>query len=452
MSKNKLIFAIIVWALVILLLIGVLLLNSKPSASTSTVRSTGDFKIWIVGDSKTKFEEFLSSLKLDNPWVSGVNFSVESFATYQDYSMALTSAMIKWTAPDIFVLNNNETSLFEEKVAAIPKEIINPIDFKKNYRGIFTDDLIIRNSSEWDGEETTTEFLKGLPVWYETLGVFYNRRFRFKISDFNSIATLNSAITRTKALNVTPLWIGNGSTVLDAQDILAQFFLIHKVDSLENADATKIKQALWVYAWFWSSNGENAYNDLFSNTQATGKTNIDLFVENDLGAIIAYPRTVLRLQALWFSSKTLFAAPFPHFHSADGWTLANYNYFVVNSDSQQKDVAFTFLKYLNSDAWASAFLDKYRYYLPARLNLEADMAEQQVSNYFDSVVLGDFYTNDKTPLSSFNKGNKVIYDTEVIPVLDNFSWYLNDFWEFKTSTLCKSNKILNLTNLWTSCN
>ncbi len=451
MSKNKLIFAIIGWVLVILLLIGVLMLNWKSSVAPTTTRSSGDFKIWIVWDSKNKFEEFLSTFRLDNKSISSVNIIVESFPNYEDYSRALTSAMIKWIAPDIFVLNNNETSIFEEKITAIPTDVISPIDFKKNYRGVFTDDLILE-SIQGDDPESRVEFLKWFPVWYETLWIFHNRRFRFKPSDFNSLASLNSAITRTKKLNVTPLWIGNWSTVVDAQDILSQFFLLHKVDSLENADATKIKQALWVYTWYWAKNWENAYNELFTNTKATGKTNIDLFAENDLAAIVAYPRAVLKLQALGFSSKMLFSAPFPHFHSADGWTLANYNYFVVNSDSQQKDVAFTFLKYLNSDAWASAYLDKYRYYLPARLNLEAEMVEQKVSNYFDSVVLWDFYTNDKTPLSSFNKWNKIIFDREVISVLDNFSWYLNDFSEFKSSTLCKTEKILNLKDLWVSCN
>ncbi len=447
MSKNKLIFLIIAGVILVGLLISALFLNSGSKDNTTIKRSSGDFKIWIVWDSKTKFEEFMSSFKAANKWVSDVNYNIESFANYEDYSRALTSAMIKWEAPDVFVLNNNESSLFEEKVAAIPPSVINVVDFKKNYRGIFTDDLILQE--EW--KEETVEFLKGFPVWYETLWVFYNRRFRFKISDFNSIASLNSAITRIKRLNVVPLGIWNGSTVINSPDILAQFFLLHKVNNLEDADNTKIKQALWEYTWFGASNWENAYNGLYEDARATDKTNIDLFADNDLAAIIAYPRAVLKLQALWFSKKTLFAAPFPHFHSGDGGTLANYNYFVVNSDSAQKEVAFTFLKYLNSDDWASAYLDKFRYYLPARLNLEDDMTEQKISNYFDSVVLWDFYTSDKTPLSSFNKANKVIYDREVVSVLDNFSWYLSDFRDFRTSTLCKADKILNLANLWVSC-
>lgn len=449
MSKNKLIFLIIAGVILVGLLISALFLNSGSKNNTTIKRSSGDFKIWIVWDSKIKFEEFMSSFKSANKWVSDVNYNIESFSDYEDYSRALTSAMIKWEAPDIFVLNNNETSLFEEKIAAIPPSVISASDFKKNYRGIFTDDLILQEKS--DGDEWVVEFLKGFPVGYETLGIFYNRRFRFKISDFNSIASLNSAITRIKKLNVIPLGMGNGSTVAYSQDILAQFFLLHKVNNLKDADATKIKQALWEYAWFWAINWENGYNGVYADTKATGKTNIDLFADNDLAAIIAYPRVVLKLQALWFSKKTLFAAPFPHFHSGDGWTLANYNYFVVNSDSNQKEVAFTFLKYLNSDEWATSYLEKFKYYLPARLNLEEDMRDQKISNYFSSVNLSDFYTADQTPLSSFNKENKVIYDREVIWVLDNFSGYLNDFESFKKSTLCKTDKILNLNNLWVSC-
>ena len=448
MNKNKLIFAIIGWILVLFLVVWLLFLKGWVKKKTTTKSASWDFTIWIVWDSKVKFEEFLSTFKEANRGVSNVDYKVESFSKYADYSRALTSAMIQGKAPDVFVLNNNETSLFENKILPIASKEINVTSFRKDYKWIFNDDLIIL-SGESDSKGNKEEFLKWIPVWYETLGIFYNRRFRFKASDFNSIASLNWAIERIKRNNVIPLGIWNGTTVEYSPDILAQFFLLHKVDTLSKANTLKIKQAVWEYAWFWTVNWDNAYNWLYSDTKLTGKSNIDLFAGNDVASIITYPRSILKLQALGFSKKTLFATKFPHFHSWDGWSLANYNFFVINSDSAQQEIALTLLKYLNTDEWAEAYLEKYKYYLPARLSLESDMSEQKISNYFENVVLWDFYSEN--PLSSFDKANKVIYDRDVISVLDNFSSYLSAFDSFKSSTLCKSNKILNLTNLWESC-
>jgi len=444
MNNRKLIFWLIFWWLLLILLI--ILMVAKWNKTNKVIyKADWKFHIWTVWDSKTKFDEFISDFKLDNKSMSNVEFDVKSFSSYEDYMLALNSAFIKWQAPDIFVLNNNETSLYEDKVYALSNLKIDIHKFRQDYKPIFIDDLI---DVVWEWEEKQ-EFLKWIPVWYETLWILYNARYRLKRSNFVTISALKSAILKAKNYDIIPLWVWNGSTVLDAWDLLAQQFLLNKVKSIKDTTPVKIKQTLAEYTAYWDVNWDNWYNSLFNEAQTAGKNNIDLFTEKKLWAIIAYPRIIGKLQSYWFSSRFLYAAAYPHAYSWDGPSLANYNYFVINSDSQQKAIAISFMKYLNSDKWVEKYLSKFNYYLPAKRTLEDKLGTKKISNYFSNIELRDFYSDE--PLSSFDKWNKVIYDREVIWVLDNFYSYLSAFDRFKTSLLCKTEKILELKNLSTSC-
>jgi hypothetical protein len=438
MNNRKLIFWII-WALLIIILLSVLIFAKWDTRKKGVAKSSWDFKIWIVWDSAKNFEEFISSFKEDNKSMANVIYSIQSFPNYEEYSNALTSAIIKWVAPDIFVLNNNEESIFEEKVLALSNSDIDIHNFRKEHKNIFNNDLIV---SQWEWNEKQ-EFLKWIPVWYETLWIFFNKwvPFRLNATNFTSLSSLLGIIEKKKEDNLVTIGIWNWN-VLNAWDILAQYLLINKIKSL---DDSKYKSWLSEYTTYGSLNWDNLYNSLFENWE----NNIDLFIDKKIGSIIAYPRVIEKLQTSWFSKQFLYATPFPHRFSWDGPSLANYNYFVINKETSQEKVALTFLKYLNSKEWAENYLAKYKYYLPAKIELEEKLWEWNISNYFQNIQLRDFYSDE--PLSSFNKWNKVIYDKEIISVLNNFNSYLSAFEKFKTSTLCKSNKILNLTNLSVSC-
>ncbi|MDQ7009084.1 MAG: extracellular solute-binding protein [Candidatus Gracilibacteria bacterium] len=443
MNNRKIIFLVIIGAIILIISIVLLLLTKSDKKNIS--KSSGNFKIWIVGDSKIKFEEFMSSFKLANKSMSNVEFDVKSFSNYEDYNLALNSAFIKGVSPDIFILNNNEISLFEEKVYALSNIKIDIHKFRQDYNTVFIDDLIVTTG---EGEEKK-EFLKGIPIGYETLGILYNARFRLKRSDFNQTYSLDSAIRKIKGFDVIPLGMGNGSSVVYAGDLLAQQFLLNSISSIEDSDNIKSKAVLAEYMEYGSEEGDNAYNSLYAKSKVSGKNNIDFFAENQVGAIITYPRVIEQLKTYGFSSRFLYAAPYPHRTTGDGPTLANYNYFVINSDSEQKIIALAFMNYINSDLGSEEYLSKYKYYLPAKRNLEDKLGERKISSYFPNIQLRDFYSDE--PLSSFNKGNKVIYDKEIQNVLDNFGSYLDTFDSFKNSILCKTDKILELKNLSISC-
>ena len=447
MNKKKVIFIIWLLILSVLIVIWVSFLNSDTQKSTWPTNTAWSFKIWVFWDDKGEFGSFIADFKNLNQDYSSTVIEVENFSDWEDYEKVLASSIISWNSPDIFVLNNNETSIFESQVLALDPSIINPNDFRKKYKWVFGDDLIVE--IVWE-DETKTEYLAWIPVWYETLWVFYNRRY-VKASDLNSLASLGNAISsiKRKDSSITPIWMWNWTTVYDSQDIATQFFMLEWLSSLEEANGTKLKQSLWSYFYYWSENSDNAYDSKFIEQKTLWENNIDLFSKWEVVMVVWYPRMLLEIDREGFSKNFLLANPFPHNLSWDWKTFVNYNYFVINKDTQNKNLAYSFLKFLSSDIWAENYFKRFPYYLPSLLSLETDKLDSKVLAKYN-IVLWDFI-NDDSLLSSFNKGMKTIYDRQIKEILDDSSNYIDSFEGFRIKLLCKSRKAVNLENLSWSC-
>jgi hypothetical protein len=445
MNKNKLIF-LIIWAGLLIILLFIVF-NLKKDSST-WVKTTWNFNIWILWDNVDNARLVVEKFKSIHPEYSSKIINVESFSSYDDYLYALTSAITADKTPDIFVLNNNEkNSVFSNQVIWIDPQIINPNDFRKKFKWVFADDLII---TIWEWEQKQ-EFLVWIPVWYETLWVFYNRRY-IKASEISSLSWLNNVVTelKDKYKNLIPIWIWNGSTVLNASDIITQFFMLENgVSWLSDVVWTKLKQWLASYLLYWDTSWYNGFDSRFMELSSVWQNSIDLFSKWETFMVVGYPRLIKEIAEKWFSKNFLLASVFPHYYSWDWNTLVNYNYFVINKDTTEYVLANDFLSYLATDMWADDYLNNFPYYLPALLSLESDKLEEKISEDYN-VVLKDFYNPDYE-LSSFDKWIKSLYDKDIISILDNSSNYESAFNKFRTTILCKAWKIATLENLSNNC-
>ncbi|USN59066.1 MAG: extracellular solute-binding protein [Candidatus Peribacteria bacterium] len=95
--------------------------------------------------------------------------------------------------------------------------------------------------------------------------------------------------------------------------------------------------------------GENAYNAKYAGMKSEGVNNLDAFSRSEVAAVIGYPRMIEQIKEKGFSKTFLFAEPFPYFFASKGKTLANYEYFVINRNSENTDIATDFMEYLVSD-------------------------------------------------------------------------------------------------------
>ena len=118
-SRNKAILMIIAWILAFLILVMfiIMMTTNKNRGSWNSGSSAEDFVVWTVWD-ELKNQTFLDDFKTFAK--TNTNIRIENFDNYDDYSLALTYAITSWSAPDIFVLNNNEkNSIFENQTIGI---------------------------------------------------------------------------------------------------------------------------------------------------------------------------------------------------------------------------------------------------------------------------------------------------------------------------------------------
>jgi hypothetical protein len=353
------------------------------------------------------------------------------------------------------MLNNFEKSFIENYVSWINPSIISPSDFRKNYKTFFVDDLVRKTK---DADWKDVDFVLWIPVWYETLGIYYNRKFNIKSSDLDSWAWVSNLIDTLKERepDVVPLWVMNWA-IDNNSDVLTQFFMLSDASpiSYDKVNQLWIKEAFWSYYSYL--NNENidswdAENTQYTNVEASWRTNLKLFSEWNEAMLIGYTSLINDIDEAGFNNSYLFAEPFPHYFAWKWKTLVRYNYLVVNKNTINESLAFDFLTYLSSQEWAKSFLTNFPYLLPALVTLEQDKLQEQIHPSY-KLTLSDFYKpKDDSLLSTFDKWIINLYDSKITEILKDDYSFQERTEALQKTILCKYKKIYNLENLSKDCN
>ncbi|MDD5770012.1 MAG: extracellular solute-binding protein [Candidatus Gracilibacteria bacterium] len=439
MNKNKIIFLIIGVIILISLVILVSVLNSNSTKQTKNQK--GSVNVWIVGDDQKKFNDVLLSFKAKFPQYKDVNIVTTSFPNYGEYFDILMASFLKGKNPDIFVLNNNDTNFFSGEIMGIDPKIISPDDFRKNYDIVFSNDLIKKIKIQ----DKDVEYLAGIPLGYEVLGLFYNFR-EIKGKNLSTWSYINDTIREiNQEAGKTTIGIGNGSSVAEVEDIITQFLILDGVTSLSDATGDKLKSSLSNYIRFGDENLENKYNAL---TTSTSDNNLKSFSKGDIQMLIGYPRLLEEIDKNGFNKNFLRAEPFPTY-TGSGKLLVNYNYFVINKNTKNSVIALDLMKYFSTQEGQKKYLEKFSYYLPSMLSLINNRLEETLKNGY-TLKYKNFY-NPNIELTSFNKGIENVYNKEITSILDKGINSVDLFEILRKRLLCMSNKIITFENLGNPC-
>lgn len=442
MNTNKIIFSVI-WT-VLLIVIFFLVTGLSGWKQTTTKIGAGDLSIWVLHDDKQKYNDFISRFKEDVPQYAGKNISVESFSDEVNYTNTLTSAFLNGEWPDIFMLSNLEVSPLENQVTILRSDVISPSDFRLNYKPVFSDDLIISNPND-----PTEEFLRGVPVWYETLWLIYNRKIFTRPSELETWSSLIVAIKNisNRSTSIVPLALGNGLWVSRSSSVIATLLGLEWANSLVSTSWNQVKQVLWFYRAFWEKSWDNKYDIL--SAPLVEKTDIDFFTDWDVAGILAYPREIEEIDEIWYQSSFLYASPLPAYVWSDKKQFIDYNYFVLNKDSASPTFSQDFLQYLSTKKGQSAFSDTFPYYLPAHVWVETEKLEKKIYPDYN-IVYKNFISQD-TELLSFNVWNKALFNDAIDEVLSLDSGSEQRFERLKSYIICSSTKYSSLLNLSSPC-
>ena len=442
-NRNKIILFIVWWILIFFIVVMLIIMLFNQKSREKKTANNENFTIWMVWDSAERSTDLIDGFKKFSKTKKDV--VIESFNNYEEYSYALTNAIANGTAPDVFVLNSNEKeSIFQWQTTWIEPDIVNPNSFRKDYKTFLSDQLIAK-TDKW------VDYLVWMPVWYEVLWVFYNRRF-VNGSDVDSASSLRSAVKKLKEKNPDsiPVAIWNWAAVDFAEDIATQFILTAWENrSIEQLDRKAIQKWLWNYVDFWDEEWDNKYNTRLEEMKIAKQTWVDLFSKGETLIIAGYPRLIEKISDKWFSSNFLAAAPFPNEWEKSWKALVNYNYFVINKDTNKLDVANLFMQYLFSNDWIKAFLEAYPYYLPAVSEFDKWNEEQKIHKNYN-IRIADFY-NDSLEYTTFDKWLKTDYDEKLKAMLDNERTVIDEFSKLQKVTNSRTSKIFSQEDIWKHC-
>jgi ABC-type glycerol-3-phosphate transport system substrate-binding protein len=442
MNKKKIIFLAILWAILFIIIV-VLIVWMASNKTVNNKLSANDFKIWILDDSVEDFNLFIEDFKKDSG-LKNLPITVESFSDYGEYNRALASAIIKGEAPDLYMLNNNEKSIFLENATWIDPSVISPDDLRSYFKTFFWDDLILTNG---EGKEKI-EFLVWVPFGFETLWLYYNARLVPDLKKLKSFPKIGEAIEYIddNKPGITALWIWLWTTVVNSEDIITQFIMSSWIKNISLLSSSDINSSFSEY--FDYASGKNNYIRSYNILSKSSRTNIDYFIDWKIAMVFGYPRMLNYIATAWFSKNLLRATNFPDFINESD-KLVNYNYFVLNKKSANKNISYAFLKYLFSEEGEKSYLSHFKYYLPARISVYSELKDNTINDSF-YIKLKNFY-NSEAIYSSFNKWIKDIYDRKIVLIIDNEVNYLQRVSSFVSSLKCMSSKVIQLENLSKKC-
>ncbi|NDK09511.1 carbohydrate ABC transporter substrate-binding protein [Candidatus Gracilibacteria bacterium] len=444
MTKNKIFFIIIGILVFIGLIYFAIQLGNSGTQKTGTKASPGDFQVWILEDDIAGLKEFTDGFKESYPAYASQNIVVESFSDTQAYYNSLSSAFMQGIGPDVFVLPNSESSIFENQISVIDPNTISPNDFRLDFKPIFGNDLIVS-----DSEDSTIEYVKGIPLGYEALGLFYNRKYFLRPSDLTTWEDILVEINTIKERysDIVPIALGNGFGVTRAASIISAFLVLEGTESLVKTNTTQSRQALSIYTAFGQKDGDNRYNII--SAPFLNNTDIEFFTQGDVASMVGYPRDLLKIDDIGYQSTLLYATPFPSYSGKDNISSIKYNYFVINKDSVKQSMASELLSYMATAEGQNAFQEIYPYYLPTSVAGESEILERKILPEYN-IIYKNFIDQTATQVS-FDVGDVNIYNNRLREILDQQSGYETLFDSMKAYVVCTATKQTTLLNLSSPC-
>lgn len=421
LSKNKIIFFAILGVVVIGLLIGASMLSSSNKwPKTNTPK---ELSVWVVGDETAGFSDIITGFKNRYPEYKNMDVKFTKFGNYADYEKTLLAVLSDGHSPDIFVVNSNWGALLESKILGIPATVVNPDEFSKNFNKVFDDLIISTKETDDSGNEKTVSGLKGIPLGYQTLGIFYNWKLVRTVPHlWNDIINTSGSDNNTdseSSSEYTDILLGlDGKYIMNAPDIISALFLQNGVNSYTKLSEAGAKTALASY--FSLAGDETVSNHLQGTMNDLNLSTVDMFVRGKVGMVIGFPSFLREIEYAIkragsenvISDKFLRTSALPQVSNDPGKSqnLADYNYFALSKTSANPEAGFTFLAYLASREAEEKYLAKFPLYLSAQRIFEEKQAGEPISKDYERVKYGSFASPD-TELLTFDKGLKNEYDS-----------------------------------------
>jgi len=307
----------------------------------------GNLLFWGVFDDSDAFEPLIKDFKALHPKVT-IEYRKKTIDTYES---ELINALAEGRGPDIFMIHHTWLSKHLAKISPVPPEIITFGEYQNTFADVAVFDLVLQ-----DG-------IYSLPLYVDTLALFYNKDFFNNAVITKPPATWEEFQDAVKKLrkkddfgNLTEAGaaIGTALNINRASDILATLMLQQgsTITGEDGSAAFNNKEGFEALRFY--TDFSNREKDVYT-WNPTQHYSSDAFFERKAAMMFnyAYKAAELKAKDPRFNFKV---ASFPQIKTDAKVNYANYWTPTVSAASSQKDLAWTFLKFISEKEEAQKYL------------------------------------------------------------------------------------------------
>lgn len=344
-----------------------------------------------------------------------MKLKVRDFASYEDLLDVLPRVVQAGTSPDVVLVPNHGGNFYVDPyIVSLGENLIDFSDFENRFHPLFVDELMFEEKQKVNGADKIVRGLRGIPVWFEPLGMYYNRNVMPTAPTFwKNIGDLLSDDAKKNKISAVSL--GYGRATPDSGDILPLLTIQYKginfnsYKTIDSVESRSIIDRLLEYRR--EPNNLGQFKDAFDNTLTT----TDLFVRWKVATLVGYPSTereILLAQKRAKKDKALD----PEFVKNLRWTtipqvedeakkqtnLSRFMYFAMmkngvnrNREKPGNDPVIKFMQYLVTAKAQQTFFENYEYYLPSQMALLKSQKDTQIDKKTGEfgMTVGDWYVD-----------------------------------------------------------
>jgi ABC-type glycerol-3-phosphate transport system substrate-binding protein len=444
MWLKKILFLATGWVIVLACIIALIIMRNNIKVN----RIPPNLTIWITEWSTEDFKSIIDGFKLYAPEYKNTEIFVEKKTTDPiRYRTLLLNTLTDWTGPDIFMIRSGEDRILEWKRDTFALNPLSIATIESKYEDIFQQLLT------WsiDTKEQTTRKLLGVPLWFETLWIFYNKSLLRNIPrTWNEVEKLYSTDYWDKY--PTNLWLGPRYTP-NASEIIS-LFSWEAWDSFttfrENPgilDSYLNFRDIWVKRQLTEDNPyepETTILWVIDELEREKKTTFDLFMEWDIVMILGYQSTIVELEKSAKRAgnensieKIVLTAPIVQ--ESISWVKRNivrFPYLSIPKNAKHTYDSTKFLEYLTTDDWIKNIQKAYPYLIPPKPSMYASWKWKTLSKVISRAKNDAFIPEFDQELSVFDFWLHPEFNTFISDKLDrDKNIDKNNIWSLLVSTI-----------------
>ncbi len=426
MSTRKIIFLILIG---VSLLAGLFFLwKVSQSQATRKAEKVNELSIWVVWGTTEQYNSLFADFGKYAPDYSRTKLSVRIFSDYKQYRRVLLSTLADGKWPDIFQVEALGDDILEKQIAPIPEEYIDIKDFEKKYEDIFLPLL-----TETGSKSQKTRSIKGIPLGYETLGIFYNKSLlRSLPKTWNDVSLMYSDASLP---GVLPINIGMWPRfVPDATDIVWYFLLNSGVSDYSDAGNSN---ALSEYGSYKNSQTQSTGNDnpesdswrslaSYQGYMETEKlSTLDLFMRGKIAMIVGFPSAMTEIEKSYKRAGNeatewlILTERLPESSlGTSSVNIARYRYLGVSSKSAYQVASAKLLEYLGTPSAREKTLELFPYLISPEKSYYTLEEQSSLSKLFAKAKMWPFIPYAGQKIQLFHYGEKSIFEEILWEELD----------------------------------